>query len=238
MALPHILIADDEPHICNIFKERLSRQSWVIESAADGQRALDLMCDEHFDIAVLDFKMPYLNGLEVLQRISQKGIRTDVFIMTGYSTVDLAVEVMKAGARDFLPKPIAMSDFIRKVHNLLNPYPLSSQGFAGQIDAYVKAHAFQEGLRLDNVCSHFSISSRYVSKLLRAHFGASFRERLTYYRMQKAKQLLVNTDELLYEIAEQCGFRNSRRFSEAFYRQEGIPPRKFRETCSDKRNKF
>lgn len=227
-----ILIADDDPDLRDLFRNAILRlePSWSVEVAEDGREALDLLSKSHFNIAVLDYQMPHLNGLEVLKEIRQRDIQTDVILMTGHGEVDLAVQAMKEGARDFIQKPINLPNFITTLRALLETRHLPSHVVAARLDAFLKEHASAPLLTLNDLCRHFSIKRSYASRLFQENFHMSFRKRRAYHRVQMAKHLLKSTDASLKVIATQCGFRNQRRFSEAFRMVEGMSPGQYRKS--------
>jgi DNA-binding NtrC family response regulator len=100
-----ILIIDDEPNICQSCIKILSKQDYDTQYALNGYDALKMMEDDPFDIIVTDLKMSRLGGMEVLRRVKESHPETQVIIITGYASVSSAVEVMKLGAFDYLPKP-------------------------------------------------------------------------------------------------------------------------------------
>ena len=222
-----ILFADDDPRVCQVVPKMLATEPWSVTTVDNGRRAVDLLSREPFDVAVLDFFMPHYNGLEVLEQIRQQGIETDVVILTGYGTIELAVGALKAGARDFLTKPIQLDRIVGTIHRLLEErYPLHHV-LANQLDAHVREHACQAELKPEDLCQHFRISERYMRRLFQKYLGTSFRQRLCYYRIERAKQMLAAEKVSLSGVAAQCGFKNPRRFAEAFRRLEGVSPKKF-----------
>ncbi len=102
---PHILIVDDEVNICRNCEKILSKMDCVVSTAQNGQEALSRIEAESFDVVVTDLKMSCMGGMEVLRRIKESNPDIRVVIMTGYASVSSAVEVMKIGAFDYLPKP-------------------------------------------------------------------------------------------------------------------------------------
>ncbi|MFZ3045813.1 MAG: sigma-54 dependent transcriptional regulator [Desulfatirhabdiaceae bacterium] len=103
--IPSVLIVDDEIHICKNCEKILSRLDCRTSHALNGYDALDRMAETPFDVVVTDLKMSALGGMELLRRIREKYPLTRVIVMTGYASVSSAVEVMKIGAFDYLPKP-------------------------------------------------------------------------------------------------------------------------------------
>ena len=102
---PRILIVDDEEKICLNCVKILSRMDCTAEYALNGYEALKRLEFEPYDLVITDLKMSSLGGMEVLRRVKESFPETVVIVITGYSTVSSAVEVMKSGAFDYLPKP-------------------------------------------------------------------------------------------------------------------------------------
>ena len=102
---PRILIVDDEVNICRSCTKVLSKLDYEVEYVLNGYDALKMMDAEPFDIIITDLKMSSLGGMEVLRRVKDAYPDTLVIVITGYASVSSAVEVMKMGALDYLPKP-------------------------------------------------------------------------------------------------------------------------------------
>lgn len=206
-----------------------------MECAEDSAKAFERLCSVPFDLAILDIYMPSLSGLEILHKIREKNIPTDIIIITGRADVENAVQALKTGAQDFLTKPIQTDALISSVCNLLEKKRPCANILAKRLDIFMREHAYESSMNLKFLCTHFNISVCYVSQLFRQHIGAPFKSRLTHYRLQKAKTLLTTTDEPIYLIAEACGFKNWRRLDETFRRVEKITPKKYRQICIEKR---
>src|SRR4051812_32561723 len=102
----HILLVEDDAGMRRAvaralvgFDERLK-----IHEEADGESAIKLLESAEFDCIFLDYQLPGINGLEVLQALREKGVRTPIIVMTGRGDVELAVQMMKAGASDYVSK--------------------------------------------------------------------------------------------------------------------------------------
>ncbi|MBW1815084.1 MAG: sigma-54-dependent Fis family transcriptional regulator, partial [Deltaproteobacteria bacterium] len=102
---PRILVVDDEPNICQSCIKALAKMNYEVKYALNGYDALKMMEIEPFDIIITDLKMSSLGGMEVLRQAKEVFEDTQVIVMTGYASVSSAVEVMKMGALDYLPKP-------------------------------------------------------------------------------------------------------------------------------------
>lgn len=114
-----VLIADDEDGLRSTIAAWLTDEGFVVEEAPDGKEAIRKVQSGDFDIALLDIKMPGANGLEVLRYIKKNSSPTEVVMMTGMSDVNMAVEAMKLGAREYLTKPLDMDQLVPQLKNLL-----------------------------------------------------------------------------------------------------------------------
>jgi len=101
----NILVIDDEEAMRDSCRQTLSRDGNKVETAQDGSKGLALLEKKSFDVVILDLKMPGLSGMEVLKKIKEDDSDVMVIVITGYATVESAVEAMKRGAYDFIPKP-------------------------------------------------------------------------------------------------------------------------------------
>ena len=101
----NILVIDDEAYMRDACRQLLSRNKYKVDVAEDGYKGLELMGKKVFDIVILDLKMPGIDGMKVLEKIKADNPEIIVIVITGYATVESAVQAMKIGAYDFLPKP-------------------------------------------------------------------------------------------------------------------------------------
>jgi two-component system, sensor histidine kinase and response regulator len=106
-----ILIIDDEEIVLDSCTRILRGSDHVLATASDGARGLDLLAEFHPDLVFVDLMMPGLSGFEVLERIAAVDPTIVTIVITGYATVTSAVDAMKRGAYDFLPKPFTPDEF-------------------------------------------------------------------------------------------------------------------------------
>ena len=116
---PRVLVVDDEAPICRSVEKILAKEGIATRSALDGTAALKIMEAESFDVVVTDLKMGSLGGLEVLRRVRETNPDAVVVVMTGYASVASAVEVLKSGAFDYLPKPFTPAELRAVVRQAL-----------------------------------------------------------------------------------------------------------------------
>ncbi len=101
-----VLVIDDERSILHTFKLRLSEWDYEVFLAPDGASGMQILRDVGCQVVITDMKMPGLSGQELVKRVRESYPETEIVVITGYASVESAVEVMKAGACDFLVKPL------------------------------------------------------------------------------------------------------------------------------------
>jgi DNA-binding NtrC family response regulator len=105
-----ILVLDDEPIVGDRLKAAFEKLGFVTEAFTRSQDAIQRITEERFDVLVTDLKMQKPDGLEVMEFVKENSPGTKVVIITGFATVDTAVETMKDGAVDFIAKPFKIRD--------------------------------------------------------------------------------------------------------------------------------
>jgi len=104
----NILVVDDERGLCAGVQEALGREGYTVDAATDAATVLKLTAQRLYNLVITDVKMPSLDGLEVLRQVKGKSRDTQFILMTAFGTVESAVQAMKEGAYDYLPKPLDM----------------------------------------------------------------------------------------------------------------------------------
>jgi len=116
---PHrILVIDDEAVVCLSCARILTAEGYQVECKQRSEEGLNLALTGEYDVILLDLVMPDLSGLEVLERLKAASVPSEVVIITGYSTIQTAVEAMKLGAADYVSKPFTPDELrlvVRKV---------------------------------------------------------------------------------------------------------------------------
>jgi DNA-binding NtrC family response regulator len=112
-----ILIIDDDEGLLHFLTRFFTRKEYQVEAFNSAQAALELITKESFDLILLDYKMPELNGLEALKQIKSTQVKTPVIIMTAYGTTETAIDAMKLGAYDYLVKPFDRKELSRIVND-------------------------------------------------------------------------------------------------------------------------
>jgi CheY-like chemotaxis protein len=121
-----ILIVDDEELQRMTMKSRLQSAGYTVETASSGEEGLDRMKESTFDIILLDIRMPGIDGIETLNRITRTYPHSEVVMMTGFADFITAVECLKSGARDYLVKPIHPTELVTRLNTLIRERELRS----------------------------------------------------------------------------------------------------------------
>ena len=125
-----ILIADDEKSIRDSIKIILDDEGYETYTAADGEEALARLTNENFDLVISDIKMPKLDGMELLEKGSKIAPETYFIIMTAYASISSAIQALRAGAYDYLIKPVEFDDLIIRIKRLFDFRSLVSENVA------------------------------------------------------------------------------------------------------------
>jgi len=118
MAAKSILIVDDEKNIRLTMSQSLEPMGIPVQTAVNGEEALEKLHEGRFGIVFLDLKMPGMDGMEILRQIKDKWPSTRVILITAHGNIELAVEAMKLGAVDFIQKPFSPGE-IQKIVSLI-----------------------------------------------------------------------------------------------------------------------
>jgi len=115
-----ILIIDDERSIRNTLKEILEYEKYKVDEAEDGVKGLEMIHENHYDLVLLDIKMPKMDGIEVLEKAMLENVETPFIMISGHGNVETAVECVKKGAYDYLQKPPDLNRLLITVRNALD----------------------------------------------------------------------------------------------------------------------
>lgn len=119
-----LLLVEDSQQLNKALSTILKRNSFVVDSAYDGEEALLFIEQYTYDIIVLDVMMPKLNGFEVLKILRDKGIETPVIMLTAKSTVEDKINGLDLGADDYLAKPFNTEELLARIRALLRRKPV------------------------------------------------------------------------------------------------------------------
>ena len=110
-----VLVVEDDRTVGQYVARGLAEQQYVVELVGDGRAALDAAGTGHFDLIVLDLRLPLMSGLEVLRTLRDRGVGTPVLVLTAQDSVEFKVDALRMGADDYVTKPFAMAELLARV---------------------------------------------------------------------------------------------------------------------------
>lgn len=114
------LIVDDEQAVRSSLQEILDLEDYPADSAANGEEALELLKHDEYELVILDLKLPGIPGIEVMRQIQKRAPETKVIILTGYGSLETAVEALRSGAEDYIQKPYDVAEILDSVGRALS----------------------------------------------------------------------------------------------------------------------
>jgi response regulator RpfG family c-di-GMP phosphodiesterase len=145
---PRILVVDDEKVIREILADFLNMEGYVVHTVEDGVEALKELHRRSYNLVISDLKMPNMGGLELIQKITEESLPVLTVIMTGFGTVETAIEAMKRGAYDYILKPFKVEEVMHIVQRGLDRQRLQ-----------------HENIRLKDALSIYKISEAIATQL-------------------------------------------------------------------------
>jgi two-component system, NtrC family, response regulator HydG len=125
--MARVLVIDDDPGVRESMGRMLRSAGYTVQAAATGDEGFDLARREGFDVIISDMRMPGLSGLDVLRKLRDVRVDASFIVMTGFGTVDSAVEAMKLGAIDFVQKPFFRDELLMRVRAAADRRQLARQ---------------------------------------------------------------------------------------------------------------
>ena len=110
-----LLVVDDDEKLLRTMAERLVLNDFDVTTASEGKQAIKAAKKGHFDVAILDLKMPGMDGMEILKILKKKHKFLEIIILTGYASLESAVESTKLGAFGYLEKPYKFDNLLEKL---------------------------------------------------------------------------------------------------------------------------
>ena len=115
--MSRVLVIDDDAGVRESMRRMLSQAGFTVRVAETGAEGFELARDGAFDVVLSDMRMPGLSGLDVLRQLRDVRVDASFIMMTGFGTVDTAVEAMKLGAVDFVQKPFFRDELVMRVRS-------------------------------------------------------------------------------------------------------------------------
>lgn len=110
-----ILLVDDEEQFLDVFSKRLKSRGVLVETASNGLEGVKKAGEQAYDAIIVDLAMPGIDGIETLRQIKDKNPDAQIIILTGHATIEKGIEAMKAGAADFIEKPVDINKVLQAI---------------------------------------------------------------------------------------------------------------------------
>ncbi len=158
---PRVLVVDDEKFIRDIIADFLGMEGYIVRTAEDGTSAVTELERARYDMVISDLKMPKMGGLDLLKEVARVHPDTLTVIMTGFGTVETAIDAMKRGAYDYILKPFKVEEIVHIVQRGLEKRRLAAENLRLReaLSLYKVSEAIAASLSLDEVVSTLSESA-------------------------------------------------------------------------------
>jgi len=168
-----LLLIEDEPGLVLTLTDRLTREGYIVETALDGERALERASAEAFDLVLLDVMLPRLGGFDVLRELRKRNIDTPVIMLTARGQVVDKVVGFKLGADDYVTKPFEMIELLARIEAKLRrtvsaQHPTERHQFGDIRVDFRRAEVTKAGVLLDLSAREFQLLRYFVE-----HRGAT-----------------------------------------------------------------
>lgn len=117
--MPKVLITDDDQKLLKMLKRTLAYENMDVLTASNGVEALEIVRDQQPDVMILDWMMPEMDGLELIERLRDMNKRLPILMLTARDAIEDRVDGLESGADDYLVKPFAPAELVARVHALL-----------------------------------------------------------------------------------------------------------------------
>ena len=128
----HILVVDDEKNIRLTVQHSLIAADYDVDTAANGAEGLDRFHEGHYDLILMDLRMPQINGIEMLREIREHDKHTAAIVITAYLTIDTLLEAFSLGVSDYIRKPFSPNDVREMVRRVMARESLDTHGPAAE----------------------------------------------------------------------------------------------------------
>ncbi len=156
----NILLVEDEERVADFVSRGLKAEGWLVELAADGETALDLLEDQEFDIIVLDLMLPGISGQDVCRKLRARKNFTPILMLSALDATDERIEGLRIGADDYLNKPFDFDELVARIEALGR----RANGFQTSEEDGILRH---EGLTLNTVSHTVQIDGEPVEMTAR-----------------------------------------------------------------------
>lgn len=232
-----VYLVDDEMWIVLGLKKQIERSGLPFQVAGvsnDGMEAQKEIMRLQPDVVFTDIRMPSVDGLKLLKKIHEAGMKTKTVMISGYAEFDYAKTSIRYGAFEYLLKPIEpdiLYQTLKRLQHEIEAERDENEGLARTLEEKILQELqerFTEDISLSGLADKYAVSQSGLSTLIKNKLGISFSEYITARRMMRAKELLADERLSVAAIAESVGYHDYYYFTKVFKKTQGITPSKYR----------
>ncbi|HIU77045.1 MAG TPA: response regulator [Candidatus Pelethocola excrementipullorum] len=234
--MKRIIVVEDEFRIrqglANLIK-KIDSECKVVGEAENGYEGLKLIRDLEPDFVITDIQMPKMNGLEMIEKVIEYGIRCRFVILSGYAEFDYAQKGIRLGVEDYLLKPVTITKVRELVSRLMEEdereEPREDERYSKVVNDMVNTIDSDYGQRLgmDLFAEKYRLTPEYLSLLFTKETGTTFSNYVKKIRMEHAKELLLGSNLKIYEVACRVGYSDQKYFSKVFKEYTGVSAKQY-----------
>jgi len=253
-----IILIEDNIELLTFMRDDLKKFFKRVYTATNGEKGLELINEKYPDIIVSDVMMPQMDGYELCKRVKETLdiSHIPIILLTARTDLNSTSIGYKLGADVYLPKPFEMDTLIHAIQNqlrsrektreLLQKGLVSKQliqklttnnvdeKFLRKLNATIDENLRDHHLDVDFLTKSMGISRTPLYKKVKVLTGLGVNDYINNYRVNKAEELLLNTEMSITEISDETGFSYQRYFSTMFKQLKGVTPSQFREKQNKK----
>lgn len=244
-----VLIVDDEPLVRRgiaLGVDWAAMGCVVVGEAANGEEGIAAVERYSPNLIITDVRMPKMDGIEMMNRLREKGCRAHVIVLTAYSDFSYARSALQFGADDYLLKPFqdqeltaAIDNIRRKERELTSLTPQAAlplvkgdkSKYVLQALEYIAGHYADQDISITSIAAHLGVSEGHLSHVFKKETSYTIINYLTQYRIHTAMKLLQDCRYKVYEVAELVGYRDVAYFGSTFKKLVGVSPSEYQDRC-------
>ena len=244
------VVVDDDFQVVQGLRKFIEESGLDIQcvgTAGDGKEALEVIRKVKPNIVMTDVSMPVMDGLEMVESLRSEGYPGEIVILSGYADFQYAQQAIRFHVSDYLLKPITLAD----LHKVLDKV-VSSLGDRHSVSVddrgwyensrhretvdvmlrYIQDN-YNHDINLEDMSKLLFLSSNNLNQIFKRDTGETFTNYLIRFRMEKAKELLLEGKYFVYEVAERVGYKNMPYFSNIFRKYTGHKPSELFRPCDE-----
>jgi len=163
-----VLVVDDDPQVCKTVSMILQEHGYHVQSYNQARQALQVIRKSPFDIAMIDIKMPELNGLELVEKLKEHDPHIAVLVMTAYPDIQTAAETMRLGTRDYITKPFheeQLLDAVERVAHSMGLIYTNEQELNKLIGQRIRQERLKQSLTLRQLSERSELTTSQLSQV-------------------------------------------------------------------------